>query len=123
MVSYMLDVQQDEIDVRGNALASGDDAEDQAAEDAILARLNDGDVWAWAVVTVRAKLVVDGVTFVGMDMLGGCSYADEADFRTPGGYYDDMRQQALDDLKARLVADVQRAKTASKALRLLGSAS
>ena len=97
-VTFHVIAEQDHIPVRGNALASGDDAEDRRCEDEILKRLNDGDVWAWAVVEVEARY--HGL--VGRDVLGGCSYRDEADFREPGGYFDDMKSEALADLQHQL---------------------
>lgn len=89
---------QDDIPVRGNALASGDDAEDKACEDAILARLDRGDEWAWALVEVRASF--EG--WKASDFLGACSYASEDDFRTPGGYFEDMRETALRELAGKM---------------------
>jgi hypothetical protein len=88
----------DSTPVRGNALASGDDPADRECEDSILERLENGDVWAWAYVEVRASYAgVDGA-----DYLGCCSYEDEADFRRPGGYFDDMREEALEQLALEL---------------------
>jgi hypothetical protein len=89
---------QDDIPVRGNALASGDDAEDKRCEDAILARLDRGDEWAWACVEVRASF--EG--WKASDFLGACSYDSESDFRQPGGYFEDMRETALRELAAQL---------------------
>jgi hypothetical protein len=100
-VRFFISVQQDEIPVRGNALASGDDAADRAAEDAILARLDSGDVWAWAHVTVTAVWTsgpAPSHRFAERSTLGGCSYRDEAEFCGPGGYFDDMKTDALDNL-------------------------
>jgi hypothetical protein len=51
--------------------------------------------WAWCSVKVTAKWA----GFEGVDYLGGCSYLDEADFRQPGGYFEDMQKEALTDLK------------------------
>ena len=84
--------------VRGNAMASGDDAIDKAVEDAILQRLEQGDTWAWAAVTVT-------VAWAGISAsayLGCCSYADEADFRQPGGYFDDLVDESLTSLNEEL---------------------
>ena len=83
-------IEQDDQPVRGNAMASGDDTADRECENKVLARLNVGDVWAWANVEVCATW--NGIT--GSDYLGGCSYADEADFKT-GGYYDSMVSEAV----------------------------
>jgi len=43
---------EEDIPVRGNALASGDAEADRACEDEILARLEAGDIWAWCTVRV-----------------------------------------------------------------------
>lgn len=85
---------QDDTPVRGNAIASGDDEEDRKYEDMILERLATGDVWAWAQVEVQATLP-DGRT--GSAYLGGCCYKDEADFKQPDGYYEDLISEALID--------------------------
>lgn len=98
-VTYRLVVEPEDIPVRGNAQASGDDAYDRQVEDAIIRRLDNGDVWAWACVTVIAEC--EG--FKGYDTLGGCSYADEEDFKR-GPYYEDMCEVA----RANLEADIAR---------------
>lgn len=91
-----LEAEQEHIPVRGNAMASGDDEQDRAVEDEIIERLNNGDVWAWA--SVRVAVSHDDIPSIeGDDYLGGCCYADEADFREPGGYFDDMVRSALDE--------------------------
>ena len=84
-------------DVRGNALASGDDAFDRAAEDEILAQLARGNEWAWCNVVVTAEWR----GFTGTDSLGCCSYASATDFRE-GGYFKDMKQRALEELNSRI---------------------
>lgn len=86
--------QPEHIPVRGNYMASGNDAEDKACEDEIIERLNSGDDWAWCCVEVRASYAgIDGA-----DYLGGCSYASEKDFRKSGYYFEDMCERALDEL-------------------------
>jgi hypothetical protein len=86
--------QPEEIPVRGNALASGDDAEDRAIEDSILSRLEAGDEWAWCMVTVRVTLPCGRFA---EDHLGCCSYDDERDFRA-GGYFEDMVSNCMEAL-------------------------
>ncbi len=98
-VQFVLRVQPEHAPVRGNALASGDDAIDKECEDQIIARLESGDDWAWCMVVVEARY--HGL--VGSDTLGCCSYQDEADFRA-GGYYDDMKAEALADLQRQIDA-------------------
>jgi hypothetical protein len=97
-VTFTLTAEYEDIPVRGNALACGDDAEDKACEDEIIARLDRGDVWAWAYVTVTARWR----DWKGSATLGACSCTDEDDFRTPGGYYDDMCAEALAELNVRV---------------------
>jgi len=92
-VTFTLSAVPDDVPLKGNVMASGDDAADREAEDAVRADLEAGNVWAWASVTVTAKWA----GFEGTDNLGGCSYKDEADFRE-GGYYDDMLAESLADL-------------------------
>ena len=58
-------------------------------------QLASGNQWAWCTVRVVATLG----EFEGSDSLGCCSYASEADFKAPGGYFDDMKVEALDDLR------------------------
>src|SRR5579872_2222127 len=100
-VVFTLTAEYDDTPVRGNAMASGDDAADKACEDEIIARLDSGDVWAWAVVTVKAEWTSPtGQTWTGRDTLGACSYRDEEDFKQEGGYFAQMKDQALDDLNA-----------------------
>lgn len=102
-VTITLTAEPDDLPVRGNAQASGDDALDREAEDEILARLDRGEAWAWASVRVRATWTApSGTEYHGDAYLGGCSYRDEAEFREDGGYYDQMAAEALDDLNATL---------------------
>lgn len=96
-VTYRLYLEQDDTPVRGNALASGDDTADRECEDEILARLANGDIWAWAVVRCEASFD----DFTGEDYLGGCSYKDTQDF-IQRGYWDDMKAQAYQTLLANL---------------------
>jgi hypothetical protein len=84
----------DPVPVEGNACASGDDDFDREVEHNILCRLQQDQVWAWAAVTV----IVAWGSFEGRAYLGCCSYADEKDFKQPGGYFDDMVAEALDEL-------------------------
>jgi hypothetical protein len=89
--------------VKGNALASEDDALDKEAEDEILARLESGDIWAWftAKVTVR-----DSYGREASDFLGCCSYKDERDFKQ-GGYYLDMIKVCLDEIEQADPLDIE----------------
>lgn len=102
-VQYTIEARQDDVHVRGNAIASGNDDYDRRVEDEILARLDGGDVWAWAYVCVVATYPgIDGIE--GRDYLGCCSYASELDFANNSGYYEDMKKAACADLEAKLAA-------------------
>ena len=80
--------------VRGNALASGDDALDKKEEDRILADL-EWNEWAWCVAKVTAEF--HGLTAT--EYIGGCSYESSLDFIYNSGYYDDMVETCLEDIK------------------------
>lgn len=101
-VNIFLTVEEEICSVRGNVLASGNDADDKEAEDEILARLEYGDLWAWCRVIITAR--IEGLEELeGIDTLGCCSYVDERDFLDPvGGYYSDMKSAAIEDLKQQL---------------------
>lgn len=97
MVSYKLECMPEDTPVRGNAMNSGDADFDRECEDKILADLEGGNDWAWCCVRVTATY--DGIDcVVGMDYLNCCSYNDEEDFKAPGGYYDQIKEEARDDL-------------------------
>jgi len=119
VVTYSIHAEQDDLPVRGNALASDDPAVDKECEDDILARLDRGEVWAWAYVKVTAECC----GFKGVDTLGACSYKDEADFCTPGGYWDDMQKEARTDLVKTLKAAVKGGEKAARLLHDLGEES
>lgn len=94
------------VPVAGNAMASGDETLDRAVEQEILQRLDQGDLWAWAAVMVE----VSWQCFRGSACLGCCSYESEEDFRAPGGYFDDLVEEALADLNRELVSVYQHLK-------------
>lgn len=52
-VTWTLTAEVDSTPVHGNASATGDEDADRKYEDYILRRLDRGDEWAWACVTVR----------------------------------------------------------------------
>lgn len=92
-VEYDIEVLPEDTPVRGNVVASGDDDFDRQVEDNIIERLEGDDIWAWCTVRVVARLGdLEGEAY-----LGCCSYAGEDDFRA-GGYFEDLRIEALDRL-------------------------
>lgn len=98
-VSYVVLVELDDTEIVGNAMASGDDKIDANYERAILQRVELGDVWAWALVRVTAHY--PGTSIVGVDCLGACTYASEAEFRECQ-YFADMQGEASSELEGML---------------------
>ena len=95
-VTWTLKAEQDEMPVRGNAMASGDDEADRKYEDEIIDRLSNDDIWAWAQVTLIGTW--HGLTVE--DHLGACTYKNEAEFKA-GIYYTDMQEEVIIELTAR----------------------
>ena len=102
-VVISLSADPDHMPIRGN-FDSGDKVADEKLEDELIKRSENGDVWAWAEVTVRAILITPHPmeNIIGEDHLGGCSYESEADFRKDG-YYDDMVNEALGKIADQLL--------------------
>jgi hypothetical protein len=75
----------DETPVRGNASDLDDPAEARAEENEILKRIDNGEVWAWAVVTVTVRDPVSGLS-AGI-ALEEASYRDEQEFRDDRNFY------------------------------------
>lgn len=94
-----LSVEPSDVPVRGYVQASEDEETDRLAEEAVLARVAGGDVWAWADVTVTATC--EGCGARGTDCLGACSYDSEARFREESAYYRDMVDAAKYEAKDR----------------------
>ena len=75
---------------------SGDPAykeEDDRLELDAMERLSQGDVWAWACVKVTAQWG----DYTAKVYLGGCSYTNEAEFRSCGELWA-LEEEALDKL-------------------------
>lgn len=88
----------DDIPVRGNAVVSDDPEADRQMENDILARLADGDVWAWCQVEIEVTDNDTGRT--AREYLAGCNYADEQDFIENSGYYEDMVENCKRELQS-----------------------
>ena len=117
-VSYRVFCEHEDTPVRGNAQASGDDADDKAVEDKILAEL-EHNPWAWCCVQVTATVISeDGQQFEGEDFLGCCSYKSQAEFEADG-YFEDMKKNALKSLLSNLGHAVRRGVTAAGLLKVL----
>lgn len=92
-VEFSIECLEEHIPIRGNCVASGNDAEDKEIEDNLIEQLNNGNEWAWCTVKVSASYKGQE----GTDYLGGCSYLSEKDFKEDG-YYEDMKQTAFNEL-------------------------
>jgi hypothetical protein len=110
-VSFSLIREDEDMPFEGNCSAI-DPETDKSAEDYIRAELERGNEWAWCCAHVRAECE----DFTGDAYLGGCSYGSAEEFKAPGGYYADMCQEALDDLRAGMVDTINAGERAAKLL-------
>lgn len=92
-VAFAIRMKQDDTPLKGNVMASGDDAVDAEAEKWVRDQLADGNDWAWSDVTVIATWR----SFEGQDSLSCCSYESEEDFKKCD-YYKDLCAVALENL-------------------------
>jgi hypothetical protein len=120
--TYTIECLPEEIPFRGNAMASGDPDIDRETEDYIARELERGNDWARCTVKVTCQVEGHEDIAVGVDYLGCCSYRSEEDFRTPGGYFDNMCREAREDLIRSLKASLDRGATAARILRQIGKA-
>jgi hypothetical protein len=105
-ITYTLSIEQDDQPIRGNVSAI-DGETDRQAENWVYAQLNNGNLWAWCLVTVTASIERDGVTFEGKDYLGCCSYQNRGEF-LQNGYYQDLREEARLQLQQKLLQTAMR---------------
>lgn len=114
-VTFEVLVEAEDMPVRGH-FASGDDELDRADEQAIIDRLDRGEVEAWCGVVVEATWEApDGTTYTGRDSIWGCSLDDTYTREVVAEEYG-MRENALDDLNQRIACRVQAAKRLESAL-------
>lgn len=124
-ISYHLEVEFDETDPRGNVC--GCEEPDCTAEADVLERLKREDVWAWAcvqvVASIDAGLEHDDKRFTGSSCwTGGCTYENERDFTKNSGIYEELCDEALEDLLEQLKKTGEQGDAATRALRDLESA-
>jgi hypothetical protein len=111
-VTYEIECYPEEIEIEGNASAV-DPETDKETYDWIHKELDRGNQWAWAWVKVLARCG----DFEGSAAIGGCSFESEKDFDRC--YGEDMRREALADLKVSLEREIKRAKEAQEILAAL----
>jgi hypothetical protein len=92
-VTFTCECEPEDVPFVGNCSAH-DDETDRKQEEWVRDQLDGGNEWAWCHVIVRAAWK----GFEGTASLGCCSYLSREDFMRPGGYYDDMKAEALADL-------------------------
>lgn len=100
-VTYTVTAEPEDIPYEGNCSAH-DPETDARAEQWIRDQLDAGNEWAWCCARVDASIQIGNDTITGTDYLGGCSYLSKEDFCQPGGYYDDMKDDARRDLAEKL---------------------
>jgi len=103
-VKFSVECHPEDVTVRGNC-SSIDPVTDAEAEKWILDQLESGNQWAWCAVRVTATLLYrDGrkSNITGENWIGCCSYFGASDFCKPGGYWDDMKLEALADLQSKV---------------------
>lgn len=81
---------EEDMPLRGNVMASGDNDLDRECEDDIQRQLDEGNEWAWCCI----RVMVTWADWEAEEYLGGCSYANEAAFRADV-YFADMVDTAL----------------------------
>ena len=87
--------------VRPEDFSPSEHFDDETAADILESA--ESNVWAWAAVEVQAVAVfTGGGEVIGSDFLGGCSYGSENEFKAEGGYFEDMKIEALSDLMGKL---------------------
>jgi len=101
MVEFKLQIEPEDFPVRGNLVCTDNAALDTLYEDEVIERIESGDNWAWCCVHVTAQ--IPGVALTGDAYLGGCTYDNEPQFRECP-YFEDMMNEALEDLLIQLKA-------------------
>lgn len=114
-VTFEVTIEAEDQPVRGN-FASGDEEQDRADEQAIIDRLDRGDVEAWCGVIVTATWEApDGNEYTGRASIWGCSL-DDSYTREVVADEHGMYEEALDDLNQRIACVVGKAKRLESAL-------
>ena len=114
MIKYEIEIEPEIIPIHGNLIVSGDDEFDNKMEDEVLNR-TEHDQWAWCSIKVTASY--SGYT--GVAYLGCCNYDNsegKAEEQFRADHYEDMKQEARDDLLDRL----DEAQTAYRELKEAG---
>ena len=63
--------------------------------------------WGWCSVKVSVRPKVGNTSIVGDNYLGACSYSSKQDFIDNSGYYEDMVDEAIEELNKNYILEVQ----------------
>jgi hypothetical protein len=98
-VAISISAEPEHLPVRGNYIVSDDADFDKKCENEIIARVEDGDEWAWCIVkcTVTPKSLNYVDIISGRAFLGGCSYKNKEEF-IQSDSYNDLVDWAIDNL-------------------------
>lgn len=114
--TYSFEIHPEDVEIKGNVLASGNEKQDRDAEKWVEDQLRAGNDAAWCQVLVKARLMVDNEEFIGTASLGCCSYESEADLRKH--VEPDLQEEAMQDLITALERASKRGDVAATVLQL-----
>jgi len=94
-VEFSTRIVPDDMEPRGNVMASGDEAADRLAEDEVFRQLHSGNVAAWCGIVVHAEWR----GFKGVASIWNCSgETEEALLSSCSDYVEALQSEAFDDL-------------------------
>lgn len=93
LIEFKMAAHPEDMPIRGNLIASGDDAEDKRQEDAVIEDLENGNEWAWCVIEVKGEYL--GLS--ASEFLGGCCY-DSEDDAYASGVFDELKEQVAEQI-------------------------
>ena len=102
-VQYTVSLEEEDLEVRGNIIDSGDAEYDRKLEDETIERLSRGELEAWCCV----KVVAEWRGFTGVSYLGGCSLSEEYTKDVAADEHG-MRAEALERLNEALEDTAER---------------
>ena len=108
-VKFSVEIESEDMQVRGNYMCTEDPESDKKDEDEILARLERGDIFAWCVIKVTAKWE----EFEGFAIIGGVSFSEDENGMKQAEIEAEeygLHEEALDQLNKEINAYVMNAK-------------
>jgi len=117
-ISYKVEFLPEDLQVRGNAISSGDEETDKRVEDEIIRRLDRDDISAWFCAKVTCAVVEGDHIFTGVDYLGANSYNSEQEF-LESDVMEDMKIEAYSEALYAVNDAIERGKVAQSLLKEL----